>query len=136
MLDIIKDPFEVQVLTPMKTGPLGTEKLNPVLRKVFLPDIQQRILEQIENLPDFYYDYIRDRLRLDKYTFISLVRTSISSSKNDLFGNDTMFVPGDKVIHTVNDYDITGISARGGLVEGLFNGEQGVVLAFHNEKMV
>jgi exodeoxyribonuclease V alpha subunit len=88
---------DIQVLTPMKEGELGTNALNRIIQETFNPHI-------------------------DKELEMELFRTSKSGVINERFD---VFRVGDRVIHTINDYDLKVFNGEIGTIHKIYNDESG-----------
>ncbi len=88
---------DIQVLTPMKEGELGTNALNRIIQETFNPHI-------------------------DKELEMELFQTSKSGVINERFD---VFRVGDRVIHTINDYDLKVFNGEIGTIHKIYNDESG-----------
>ncbi len=106
----LADPLEIQFLAPMKAGRFGTEHIARLVRPILAPALEreaERLVEEAAAVPGV------------ARTFGNLL-----GRRSEGMG----FRFGDRVIHTVNDYDADVVVLDDSDAPAVFNGEVGLVI--------
>lgn len=104
---------QVQVLTPVKKGILGSVNLNARLQEVFNP---------------------RAGAGFETSSGAGAAAASPAACADQLTFGSSVFRLGDRVMQTKNDYRLEYKNADGSSGKGIFNGETGIVTAIHAEE--